>query len=257
MFLPLNDENPLEEVRHAYVTWALIAANVAVFLLVQQGWTGAIETSTAFSYGTIPAVLSHMAVLPEDFIHLPAEATLASYMFFHGGWGHLIVNMAFLWVFGDNVEDALGHARYLAFYFLTGIAGAIVYTLGHPASEVPLIGASAAVSGVVGAYAMLHPNVRIWVLVLMRIPLRLPAIWPIGAWILYQVWSAVTQNQADTAWLAHLGGLVAGGLLVIPMRRRGVPLWVTTRDGTPPAPPPSAAPPEGPPSGPPSAQSPR
>ncbi len=236
MFLPLNDENPFEGIRHAYVTWALVATNVFVFLFVQGGWAGSVEATTAFSFGTIPAVLSHMAVLPEDFHHLPPELTLASYMFFHGGWSHIIVNMAFLWVFGDNVEDALGHARYLAFYFLCGIAGAIVHTLGHPASEVPLIGASAAISGVVGAYAMLHPNVRIWVLVLMRIPLRLPAIWPIGAWIVFQLWNLVANDQDGTAWLAHLGGLVAGGLLVIPMRRRGVRLWVTTRDGTPPPP---------------------
>ncbi|WP_051660952.1 rhomboid family intramembrane serine protease [Bosea sp. 117] len=233
MFIPLNDDNPLEGMRHAYVTWGLIAANFIVFIFFQHGYEEEINAAFVFGYGAIPAVVSHAAVLPPELSKLPPELTLVSYMFLHGGWMHLIGNMAFLWVFGDNVEDALGHARFLAFYLLCGIAGALVHTFAQPGSEVPLVGASAAISGVVAAYLMLHPNVKLWVLVLMRIPLRVPAIYPIGAWIAFQIWSVATVAEDGTAWWAHIGGLVAGAILVVFMRRKGVPLWVRTPNGTP------------------------
>lgn len=234
MMLPFNDDNPLERIERPYVTWALILANILVFLLVQHGWRDEIDVFSAYGYGTIPAVITHAAVLPAEYSILPAELTLVTYMFLHGGWMHLIGNMAFLWVFGDNVEDALGHLRFLAFYLLCGIAGALVHSLAMPDSPTPLVGASAGVSGLVGAYLMLHPNVRIWVLVLMRLPLRIPAIWPLGAWIAFQFWNLFTAADEETAWWAHMGGLATGAVLVVFMRRPGVPLWVMTRDGTAP-----------------------
>lgn len=233
MLLPINDDNPLEGITHAYVTWALIAANVVVFLLLQHGYRPEIDIASAFGYGAIPAVVTHAAVLPDEYVRLPSELTLVSYMFLHGGWLHLIGNMAFLWVFGDNVEDALGHARFLAFYLLCGIAGGLAHAFAVPESPAPLIGASAGVSGLVGAYLMLHPNVRIWVLVFLRIPLRIPAIWPLGAWIAFQLWNLIAAGDEETAWWAHMGGLIAGAALIVVMRRKGVPLWVLTRNGTP------------------------
>jgi len=233
MLLPINDDNPLEGITHAYVTWGLIATNIIVFLLLQHGYRADIDIASAFGYGAIPAVVTHAAVLPAEYIRLPPELTLVSYMFLHGGWLHLIGNMAFLWVFGDNVEDALGHARFLIFYVLCGIAGGLAHSLAMPESASPLVGASAGISGLVGAYLMLHPNVRIWVLMFMRIPLRIPAIWPLGAWIAFQLWSLWSAGDAETAWWAHIGGLLAGAVLVVFMRRKGVPLWVMTRDGTP------------------------
>ncbi|GLK85367.1 rhomboid family intramembrane serine protease [Ancylobacter defluvii] len=233
MLLPINDDNPLEGITHAYVTWALIAVNIAIFVLVQHGYRPEIDIATAFGYGAIPAVVNHAAVLPAEYARLPAELTLISYMFLHGGWLHLAGNMAFLWVFGDNVEDAFGHARYLVFYLACGVAGGLAHAMAVPDSASPLVGASAAISGLVGAYLMLHPNVRIWVLMFLRIPLRVPAIWPLGAWIGFQLWSALRAGEADTAWWAHVGGLVTGAVLAVFLRRPGVPLWVTTRDGTP------------------------
>ncbi|MFK8253918.1 rhomboid family intramembrane serine protease [Ancylobacter terrae] len=231
MVLPLSDDNPLEGITHAYVTWALIALNVGVFILLQRGYAGEIDIASAFSYGTIPAVVSHAAVLPDEYALLPPQLTLVSYMFLHGGWMHLIGNMAFLWVFGDNVEDALGHARYFIFYVLCGIAGGIAHTLAAPGSEIPLVGASGAISGIVAAYLMLHPRVRLWVLLFMGIPLRIPAILPLGAWIGFQVWSMLTVTEDGNAWWAHLGGLAAGAVLIVFMRRPGVPLWVLTPNG--------------------------
>lgn len=233
MLLPINDDNPLEGITHAYVTWGLIAANVLVFVALQQGWRPEIDIATAFGYGAIPAVVNHAAVLPAEYTKLPPELTLVSYMFLHGGWLHLIGNMAFLWVFGDNVEDALGHLRFFFFYILCGIAGGLAHSLAMPESASPLVGASAGISGLVGAYLMLHPNVRIWFLMFMRIPLRIPAIWPLGAWIGFQIWNLITTTDQDTAWWAHVGGLIAGMVLVVFMRRKGVPLWVMTRNGSP------------------------
>ncbi|MEZ0212839.1 MAG: rhomboid family intramembrane serine protease [Xanthobacteraceae bacterium] len=237
MVLPLSDDNPLEGITHAYVTWALIAINLAVFLLLQHGLGDEVDVASAFSFGTVPVVLTGGAVLPEGYALVPAPLTLLTYMFLHSGWSHLIGNMAFLWVFGDNVEDALGHARFLAFYLVCGVAGGLAHSLALPASDVPLVGASGAVSGVVAAYLMLHPNVKLWVLVAMRIPLRVPAIWPLGGWIGFQFWSVATSTSEDTAWWTHISGLAVGAVLVVFLRRRGVALWVRTPDGSsPPAP---------------------
>ena len=233
MLVPLNDDNPLEGIAYPFVTWGIIAANVLVFLLLQHGYRPDIDVASAFSYGAIPAVVNHAAVLPAEYTKLPSELTLISYMFLHGGWLHLAGNMAFLWVFGDNVEDAMGHARFLAFYLLCGVAGGLAHALAVPDSASPLVGASAGISGLVGAYLMLHPNVRIWVVVLFGIPLHISAIWPLGAWIGFQLVSLIISGDQETAWWAHVGGLLAGALLVVFMRRRGVPLWVTTRNGTP------------------------
>lgn len=234
MFLPLSDDNPLEGVRHAYVNWAIILANVVVFVLVQRGYQVQVDVASAFEYGAIPAVLSHAAVLPPELDRLPPELTLVTYMFLHGGWMHLLGNMVFLAVFGDNVEDALGHTRYFIFYIVCGVVGGLTHIVMQPHSEIPLVGASAAVAGVVAAYVLLHPNVRLWALIFMRIPLRIPAVWPISAWIVFQVWSIATTSDDGTAFWAHMGGLAAGAVLVLFMRRRGVPLLVRTRDGTPP-----------------------
>lgn len=228
MLLPINDDNPLEGITHAYVTWGLIAANVLVFVALQQGWRPEIDIATAFGYGAIPAVVNHAAVLPAEYTKLPPELTLVSYMFLHGGWLHLIGNMAFLWVFGDNVEDALGHFRYLVFYLLCAAAGALAHGLLDPASEAPLIGASGAISGIVAAYFLLHPKVRVWVLVFFRIPLPLPAVIPLAFWIGQQFFMLVVDPGSGVSWSAHVGGIIAGLVLVVILRRRDVPLFDRT-----------------------------
>ncbi|WP_249691920.1 rhomboid family intramembrane serine protease [Stappia sp. WLB 29] len=226
MFIPLYDHKPLVHVRRQFVTWGLILANVAVFLLVQQGGLSepAMQASS-LSYGLIPAVLFDVRDLAPHLAVFPEPAALVTYAFLHGSWMHLGGNMLFLWVFGDNVEDAMGHVRFLVFYLLCAAAAGYGHALTEPGSVVPLIGASGAVAGVIGAYLVLHPKVRVWVLAFGRLPLRLPASWVLGAWIAFQVAMAFGFGDHQVAWWAHVVGALAGALLVVPLRRRGVPLF--------------------------------
>ncbi|MDQ0503723.1 rhomboid family intramembrane serine protease [Xanthobacter agilis] len=233
MFVPIADINPLEHIRRPYVTYALIAANVLVFGLLQRGIAGAPAEAGMVSFGAIPAVVSGAAVLPDGYLTLPPSLTLFTYMFLHGGWLHLLGNMAFLWVFADNVEDAMGHLRFLAFYLLCGAAAGLAHVLAQPDAEAPLVGASGAVAGVIAAYLVLHPNIRLWALVLMKIPLKVPAYLIIGVWLAVQLWQAISTGDADTAWWAHLGGFAAGALLVTVMRRRDVALFDPDPSGVP------------------------
>lgn len=225
MFIPLHDDNRLRHVPRPYVNLAIIAVNVLVFLLYQRAGAVHATAGASYSFGLIPAVLFDIRDLAPQLQVQPDWMSLITYAFLHGGFMHLIGNMLFLWVFGDNVEDALGHLRYLVFYLLCAAAGGLAYAALDMASATPLIGASGAVSGVVGAYLMLHPRVRIWVLVLGRIPLRLTARWVLGAWIAYQVFNAVVAADSHVAWMAHVGGLAAGAVLVVFMRRKGVALF--------------------------------
>jgi membrane associated rhomboid family serine protease len=156
---------------------------------------------------------------------IPESLTFITYMFLHGGWMHLIGNMLFLWVFGDNVEDAMGHGRFLVFYLLCGAAGGLAHALASPTSEAPLIGASAAVAGTLAAYLILHPRVKLWVLFLGRIPLKLSAMWVIGAWIAFQFFNVFVALDQETSYWAHIGGLAAGAVLIPFMRRPDVPLF--------------------------------
>ena len=132
--------------------------------------------------------------------------------------------MLYLWIFGDNVEDAMGHVRFLVFYLLCAAFAGFAHALLEPSSIVPLIGASGAVAGVIGAYLVLHPKVRVWVLALGRVPLRLPAWLLLAGWIAFQVFMALGGGDRQVAWWAHVAGAIAGAVLVVPMRRRGVPL---------------------------------
>jgi rhomboid family protein len=222
MFIPLYDHNQLNHVLRPYVNYSIIAANVIVFLVFQGAGDDRSVSGSAISFGLIPAVFFDIRDLAPNLQYLPDWMSIVTYAFLHGGFMHLIGNMLFLWVFGDNVEDAMGHIRYLVFYLLCAAAGGFAYAILDENSAVPLIGASGAVSGVVAAYLMLHPRVKVWVLVLWRIPLRLTARWLLGAWILFQIANAFTAGDSDVAWIAHVGGLAAGALLVIFFRRRGV-----------------------------------
>jgi membrane associated rhomboid family serine protease len=150
---------------------------------------------------------------------LPPEVTLLTYMFLHGDWWHLAGNMLFLWVFGDNVEDAMGFFRFILFYLLCGVIAGLAHALANPDSEGPLIGASGAIGGVVAAYVMLYPRVRMWTLAFARIPLKIPAYLMIGAWFGFQIFSVLALDGGDTAWWAHIGGFVAGLGLVILFKR--------------------------------------
>lgn len=226
MFLPLKDDNPLRVIPYQLVTLLLIATCVAVF--VWQQLLGDDTLVRAFhAYGTIPAVLFDRRELDPSLAALPAEATLLTSMFLHASWLHLGGNMLYLWVFGDNIEDSMGHLRFLIFYLACGAAAALTHSAFEANSMTPLVGASGAISGVLGAYLVLHPRVKVLVLAFYRLPLLLPAFIVLGGWILLQVFNVYRQapGESGTAWWAHIGGFVAGMVLIVPMRRKGTALF--------------------------------
>ncbi|MSO91800.1 MAG: rhomboid family intramembrane serine protease [Rhodospirillales bacterium] len=225
MLLPLKDDNPLKRIPFQYVTVATIATCVAVFLWqLSLGPRGGQQA--VYAYGVVPAVLFGFKDLPPDVAAIPEWLTLITSMFLHGGWMHLIGNMLFLWVLGDNVEDSMGHVRFVIFYVLSGIAAGLAQSGLNPESTVPMIGASGAISGVIGAYLMLHPKAPIHTLV-FRFIVKLPAFVVLGFWIVFQLISAsiASNTGGGVAWWAHIGGFVAGAILIIPMRHRDVPLF--------------------------------
>lgn len=226
LFVPVWDLNPLKKVRFQFVTVGIIVLNVAVYFGLETDLIFAAPAGLVEALSPKPAQVAPWGAFVEN---LSGQYRLVTYMFLHGSVLHLLFNMLFLYVFGDNVEDAMGHFRFILFYLACGIFGAVVYSLLADYPEVPLIGASGAVSGVIGAYLMLHPNIRVWVLVpfpkLPFIPLRFSAGIVIGAWVLYQAASAIFFPSQAIAWTAHVGGFFAGAVLVAIMKRREVPLF--------------------------------
>lgn len=225
MFVPLYDHNPLEHIPRPFVNWTIIAVTCLVYVVFQSDLVVEAYYAAAFGLGLTPAYLLDGLPPPEEAALVPEGATLVTYALVHGDAWHLLGNMLFLWVFGDNVEDAVGHGRYLLFYMATAAAGGLLHAAMLPHSDTLLIGASGAVAGVVGAYLMLHPRTKLWILVLGRIPLRLTARWPLVFWVLLQIVSAVTTVDEAVAWWAHVGGLAAGIGLIVVMRRPGVQLF--------------------------------
>lgn len=224
MFLPLHDRNPLRVIPLQWVTLGMMLICVGVFLYQRQ-LPDEQQRAMIVSFGMLPAVLFDLRSLAPELVVLPAELTLLSSIFLHGNWLHLLGNMAFLWVFGDNVEDSMGHWRFLVFYCACGIFASFTHAVAEADSIMPLIGASGAVSGVLGAYLVLHPRVKIILLLLFKLPLRLPAYLLIAAWIGLQLVSALYSSDDSTAWWAHLGGFAAGVLLIPFFKRRDVPLF--------------------------------
>ncbi|MEO3389314.1 rhomboid family intramembrane serine protease [Mesorhizobium sp. CAU 1741] len=224
MFIPLHDANSLRHIRLQYVTLGLIAANVIVFALTSMG-TEQFSEAAVWGLGYIPATLFEGIVRPPEILFVPDHATYITYAFLHGDLWHLGGNMLFLWVFGDNVEDALGHVKFLLFYLACAAAGAWLHGIIDPASQAPLIGASGAVAGIVAAYLILHPRVKIWVLALGRVPVRLPAWILLALWVLFQFVMLAAMGEDEVSWAAHVGGIIAGAILVLLLRRRGVPLF--------------------------------
>lgn len=224
MFLPLHDRNPIRHVKFAYVNYGLIALNLLVFL-VQLSLPPAAFHWFAVEYGMVPLVVRD--IVPQPVPWLPDWANLVTYAFLHADWMHLLTNMLFLWIFGDNIEDALGHVKYLVFYLACAVLAALVHLAFNFESNGPLIGASGAVAGVMGAYILLYPHARVFVLfrIVIPIPLPIPALWMLGVWIATQVFYVIVGSEEPVAWWAHLGGVAAGALLAIPLRRQGVVLF--------------------------------
>ncbi len=221
--IPLHDDNPTEIV--PVVTVAFIAACVLVFLW-QMGLGSRGNEVAVMALGVIPAVLLHKAELPPELALVPSYLTPFTSMFLHGGFMHLAGNMLYLWIFGNNVEDSMGHVRFVIFYLLCGIAAVFGQVMQNPGSEIPMIGASGAISGVLGAYLLLYPRAR----VLVAIPLgffihtmRLPAAAVLGLWFVIQIFSSLAAGDGPgVAWFAHIGGFIAGLALILIFRRRNV-----------------------------------
>jgi membrane associated rhomboid family serine protease len=222
MFIPLHDNTPLRLIRFQWVTGGIIVVNTLLFLITYVGSTEQSMYALAAAYGVIPLDVTEpgSAIAAADLI--PAPLTYVTYAFLHAGWLHLIVNLLFLWVFADNVEDAFGHGAFLMFYVLCAIGAALVHTLAAPLSDSPLIGASGAVGGVLGAYLLLYPRARVWILLFMRVPLPIPALFVLVGWLALQFASLYLSPSSDVsvAWWAHIGGFASGFLLTLVLRSR-------------------------------------
>ncbi len=222
MFLPQHDGVPLRHLWAPVASRSLLGACTAAYLLTFWGPVG--PDWIVVGFGLIPAVLFGTEGLPDGLPYVPPVLTLLTSVFLHGSLLHLLGNMLFLWVFGDNVEDAMGHLRFILFFVLCGAAASLAHAVMTPEPQRPLIGASGGVSGVVAAYLILYPRVRIWGLFLKGIPLRLPAFWAIGFWFAFQLASAFLGGDEAVGWFAHLGGFFAGALLIPLMRHRYDPV---------------------------------
>jgi membrane associated rhomboid family serine protease len=222
MFVPLHDDTPLKVIRFQFVTLGIIAGNVVIFLMTGAFQSDVNLANVATSFGVVPSDLTHISQnIP--YSPIPEPLTFITYMFLHAGWMHLISNMLFLWVFADNVEDAFGYFAFALFYLLCGIAAALTHVMMSPDSFAPLIGASGAVSGVIGAYVLLYPRARVWILLFYRIPLRISAIWVLGGWFLLQLFSiyaAEKGGEQEVAFWAHVGGFAAGLAITLVLRSR-------------------------------------
>ena len=224
---PLRDENPTELV--PVVTFVIIALNVLVWLFGQQAGAGEGFLASLCAFGAIPADITG-SLDPGSLIQLGPDLacrasglgwlTILTSMFMHGGWMHLIGNMWFLWVFGNNIEDSMGHIRFVIFYLLCGSLAALAHIVTDPGSIVPTVGASGAISGIMGAYLVLYPRVRVHTLFFLIVFVRvipLPAWVLLVQWIVIQVWSGFSTYGAEgggIAFWAHIGGFVAGAALI-------------------------------------------
>jgi membrane associated rhomboid family serine protease len=214
--IPLRDDNPTTI--QPVVTLTVIGCCTLVFLW-QLSLSQTEGQSAIYALGFIPAVLFGSAELPAQLDWVPASATVFTSMFLHGGLLHLAGNMLYLWIFADNVEDSMGHSRFVAFYALCGVAAALAQAAPEIGSTTPMIGASGAVSGVLGAYVLLYPQARVLVvvpLVVVFYTLRLPALIVLGVWFVGQLLSSLMIPAAGggIAFRAHLGGFITGVILI-------------------------------------------
>ena len=224
MFIPLYDHNPVDKI--PIVTYGIIGLNLLVWIVFQHAGFGEGYQASLCNFALIPADLlnnlSHSGMArPGGYICYFGEPhnfeTLITHMFMHGGWMHLLGNMWFLWIFGDNIENALGKVKFLLFYLLCGVVAAGLQVATEMGSYVPMVGASGAVSGVMGAYILLHPRARIKTLVFLLFfitVIEVPAIVILGMYIATQVFSGLVLANEGVAFWAHVGGFACGALLI-------------------------------------------
>ena len=226
---PIRDHNPSG--RTPWITWALMAINIAVFL---GTWLQLPTEDAAF------VLFDAWGMVPERIVMGQDWQTVLTSMFLHAGWAHIAGNMLFLWIFGDNMEDAFGHLGFLLFYLASGLAAAVIQIAADPFSPVPMVGASGAIAGVLGGYLLLFPRARVDILVIIIIFFR---IFPVPAWVMLGLWFgfqivggfSVTGEEGGVAYWAHAGGFVAGILLAFPLwLRKGGPAFWRVNHGLPP-----------------------
>ncbi len=210
MAIPIADENPTPKSYVAYITLGIIALNVAIFVLFQNGLFNDVAHAATIGFGMIPSIVWGDKILPPEIFTATSGFSIISYMFLHGDLMHLVGNMLILWVFGNNIEYILGRFNYIAFYLLGGIAAALLHATILSGSDTPLIGASGAVSAIGAAYLLIHPKAHIWILLFWLIPIRIPAWAAIGAWFAYQIYASFALTDQAVAWWAHIGGFLFG-----------------------------------------------
>lgn len=224
--IPISDDNPARLT--PVMTWLIIALCVIVYLWERS--LGRDMAAAVFVLGFVPASLFGLHSPPTGFVSISPVATIFSSMFMHGGILHLAGNMLYLWIFGNNVEDAMGHLRFAAFFLICGVAAALTLAFVDPASRIPMVGASGAISGVLAGYALLFPRARVTVVVPLGIifyPFALSAFWVVGFWFVLQLASASLSDphQPGVAWWAHVGGFGAGLALTPLFKLQGFPLF--------------------------------
>lgn len=220
MLFPIRDDNP--HFLTPVVTVGLIAANVLMWISVQGFGSEPSLSRSVCTLGLIPAEVLGLypaqGPFPCPMTTAIAWHTVVTSMFLHGGWMHLIGNMWFLWIFGNNVEDSMGHGRFLIFYVVCGLAAAGAQAGADPDSAVPMVGASGAIGGVMGAYIVLYPRVHVHMLIFLGFfitTIAVPAVWMLGYWLLIQVIGGIAnKGGGGVAFWAHIGGFAAGALLI-------------------------------------------
>lgn len=227
MVMPLWDHSPFKWPTPPYVMWTIIVVNFLVFFIQASGGPEAMEAVDQMA-GLVPSALTGGGAISGA---LPAPLTLITSMFLHANFMHVFGNMLFLFVFGDDIEEAIGHFRFLVFYLACGLGAALFFVLSDPASHTNLIGASGAVAGVISAYLLYRPCAKVYCL-LDIIPLRLRAYWVIGLWAVWQVIEVANRAGDGVAYWAHIGGLVTGAVLFVLMRPAGVALLQCADDDT-------------------------
>ena len=219
-FFPLSDINPTKKM--PLISWLILIICISIFLY-QYNLDFHSEQKTILSFGMIPSVLFKIKQLSNDLVIIPAYMTLITSMFLHGGWMHLIGNMAYLYIFGDNIEDELGKIKFIIFYIICGMFAGLSQALIDINSEIPMIGASGAISGILGAYLILFPKKEIkvffWFFIFIKI-FRIPAMYVIGCWIFIQFFSLNNGEESNVAYAAHIGGFIAGIIFIIILRKK-------------------------------------
>ena len=209
--IPLKDDNPTTN--KPIVTYFLISACVLIFL-IQTGSQSYKTGQLFYSYGLIPSVLMGQNQLPLDLYAVPSYITIFTSMFLHGGFMHLIGNMLYMWIFADNIEDTLGPLKFLIFYLLAGIGAGMTQVLMDTQSQVPMVGASGAIGGVLGAYLINHPNAKVLVLIpfgFFSQLIKIKALYVLGFWFILQFIS----SGGGIAYAAHIGGFISGIILIL------------------------------------------